>query len=189
MLEVSFIELIKNKRDNNSKFHSDLAREWYFIGEKDRLHSPLIYSSLEYRMAIERFVFELMILIKKDEGITKKDENKTIKFESLINYIYKITGGKSFYLKILRFNKIIMSIERPGLILAEPDLNLLFKNWKALSNFCHLKIRPDTSWNNNDNFIERGYNLLLEMKNYFYENIQETSWMVCRENNSKSRST
>ena len=172
-MDKRFLDLIKNKRDNNSKYHSDLAREWYFIGEKDRFHSPLVYSSLEYRMAIERFVFEFMILIKKEEGITIKDENKTVKFESLINHIYKIVGGKEFYMKILRFNYTILSIERPGLKLAELDLKFLYKNWKALSNYCHLNIRPDTSWKDNKNFIDKGYNSLLEMKEYFYENTHE----------------
>lgn len=167
-----FLSLRKG-RENSSKYHRDLAREWLILGESKRLHTPLTYSAFEYRLAIERFIFEFMILIKKEEGITLKDENKTANIKTLIDYIYRLVGGKTKYPKILRFNKIILSFERPVIKLAEPDLQDFYKKWKELSKFCHLLIRPDLSWNDNANFVLNGYDLLNRVRDLFYINTIE----------------
>ena len=60
-------DYINNKREVTLEYHLLAAREWRRYGEQDQLHTPLIYSAFEYRCAIERFVFEIFVLMNRDD--------------------------------------------------------------------------------------------------------------------------
>lgn len=169
----ALFEELKKLRKNDFLFHFKLGLDWLNFGVRDKLQSPLVYSAFEFRLAIERFTFELFYLIKKNEGITTKDENKTVNFNSFFLNVYDLAGGKEMFYKKLRFNAIVATFAKPRITIAEPDLEKIKKLWNKLSKFCHMQLKPQESWYMNEEFINEGYSLLSEVKDYFNKNIYD----------------
>lgn len=70
-------KIVKKPRDVKANFHVELAQSWRRYGEPKLLHSPLVYSAFEFRLCIEKIVFELYYLMVTEnllEGETLSDE-------------------------------------------------------------------------------------------------------------------
>ncbi len=169
-------DIINTPRQTSFDFHAAVAQSWRRIGERELLHSPLIYSAFEYRLAIERFVFELYYLMKKEnllskQGLSKKELQRIDSFSSLISIIYENSGNKLKLYRILSFNKAFSQVfTKLHRSLSIPDLGKLHKFWQCLSEYCHRQLEPPETWEDLE-WVKKGYDLLNEVENYL--------WQIC----------
>ena len=175
-------KLIIQNRSTLSSYHFKVAREWRILGQENKLHTPLSYSSFEYRMAIERFLFEFYFIMKGIDKFKKGDEKEASSIPKLISAIYKLTGKKEVFKKKLLFNRIIG--EEVGLkgkdLPAYFDIDILISYWNKLSNYCHKQLSPKKTWDLMGNeWVISGYNLLDKVDDYLWNNmlINSIGWL------------
>jgi hypothetical protein len=163
------LEFINTPRENSANFHLMTAQKWRRYGEPKKLHHPLVYAALEYRLAIERIVFELYALLKRLRKVTIEEEKRLENLSSIITQIMDITENSKYLQRMLEFHSILFSDEThfKG-ELAVPKIRLLKNHWHALSEFCHKRINPHSSWESKE-YVEKGYKILNEVENYLWE--------------------
>lgn len=163
------LEFIQESRENDAGFHLILGQKWRRYGEPKLLHNPILYSSIEFRLSIERIVFELYALMKRLRFISEEDAKKLEKLTSVITQIMEIVGNSKYLYRILKFNSMLFD-DDSKLIgkLAIPDINTLKNFWYSLSDYCHMKINPENTWLSQD-YIKEGYKLLNEVENYLWD--------------------
>ncbi len=167
-------DILKKPRQTSGDYHAAAGVAWRKYGEKDLLHSPLVYSAFEFRLAIERYVFEIYYLILRDELISDDDltdENlkKIDNFSSLIKLIHENAGNKLKLYKAFIFNRVFAKIFTPlPKRLSVPDIGKLHKFWQKLSDYCHRQLQPEITWDSDD-WIKKGYELLGDVESYLWE--------------------
>ena len=181
------IDLINGNRETNSKFHLHLAREWKVYGQIKYLHNPLAYSAFEYRMAIERLLFEFYLLAVGKDIFSDKHAKEAYSLDRLIKSICRIVGFKDTFVNRLKFNRIFAEYQKSdnqypkGLNLPSVfDISILNKYWLNLSNYCHKQLKPKITWNSlGAEWIINGYSLLNEVDNYLYQisEINSIGWL------------
>lgn len=163
------LDFITSKRENSASFHLMIAQKWRRFGEHQKMHHPLVYAALEYRMSIERIVFELFALMKKLKIVSKEEEKKFDKLKNIIAQIMEIVENSKYLHRMLLFHSLLFENESQFQgKLAVPDIKVLNKYWHSLSDFCHKKINPDTSWESEE-YVDSGYKLLNEVENYLWD--------------------
>lgn len=163
------LKFIQTDRGNSAGVHLVLARQWRLFGEPKLLHSPLVYSAFEYRMAIERIVFELFALMKQLRYVSEDEAKKLEKLTSVITQIMEIIGSSKNLYRILMFNSMLFDSDTNSLgKLSVPDIGKLKKFWYSLSDFCHMKINPENSWLS-EGYVKAGYILLNDVEKYLWE--------------------
>lgn len=180
MSELNFIE---NNRETFSGYHIRIARNWRLFGNAKSMHTPMVYSAFEFRMAIERYLFEFYYLLKIRKEFGNKEENKAISMKSMIQAIYMVTGGNVKLNKRLKFNRILANNQKlNGFYLRGKnlpsifDINILHKYWSKLSGYCHQQLKPINTWeSSNNDWVKKGYDFLDEVENYLLKITQENS--------------
>ena len=149
-------------------YHFLLGRAWLKYGEPSKLQTPLVYAAFEFRCAIERVAFEVLILFKK-----RKLDEETLRcsrdFKNLLSLLSKLEGKQGVIYKKTRFIQIICELGNAPFSPALINLKELDKYWRACSKFCHKLLSPEETWEK-PLFIQRGYKILNEIDSYF-ENI------------------
>jgi hypothetical protein len=163
------LEFLESKRDNSAGFHLIIAQKWRRFGEPNLFPTPLVYSALDYRMSIERIVFELYALMKRMKYISDEDAKKLEKLTSVITQIMELIGNSKYLYRILKFQSLLID-DDPKFRgkLSVPDINKLKNYWHSLSDYCHMKIKPDNTWLSQD-YIKEGYKVLNEVEDYLWE--------------------
>jgi hypothetical protein len=170
------IKIIDKNRETSSSYHLRLAREWRLYGGHKQLHNPLAYSAFEFRMAIERFLFEFYYLLNKREGFGDKEAKKASSLKNLIKAICLKVDNKEILMKRLKFNRIVAENQIVnGSYLRGPnlpsvfDIDLLYNYWQKLSNYCHKQLKPESTWESFGNgWVNKGYELLNEVEDYLF---------------------
>jgi hypothetical protein len=141
-------KLLLSKRETLSSYHFLMAREWRILGQEKKMHTPLAYASFEYRMAIERFLFEFYFIMKGMDNFIREDEKNASSFSKLVKSIYKLAGNKDIFRKKIKFNRIVG--EEVGLkgkhLPAFFEIEQLNNFWNKLSNYCHKQLSPKKTW-------------------------------------------
>lgn len=154
--------------------HFYMGRKWRLHGTKNNdLAFPLLYSSLEFRLCIERLVFEIYIMLATSNMITNafnEDELRRIdnSFISMTHVITENSGNrKNFrnYFIFCKHHAIRLTNFRVNPSI--PDLNTLESKWRDLSKYLHYTQNPENTWANPD-WIKRGYEILYEVESYIY---------------------
>jgi hypothetical protein len=172
-LDLTKIDLI-GSIEGNFDYHAFMGKQWRMLGSKDRLAKPLLYAAIEYRLAIERFVFELYYLINKENLFKGKEvDDKQLKrierYKSLVSVLYEDAGNKEILRRVLLYNKIHFSIlVNANFNLSIPDISILDRYWHKLSDICHFQHKPLETWLAS-NWISEGYNLLKDIEHYIFE--------------------
>ena len=171
--------LIISERETASHYHFAVGRMWRLVGLEKKLHVPLSYSAFEFRLAIERYLFEYFFLIRHRRGFSKKEERECSSITRLIKAIYNHEGGRDKFYKRMKFNL--------HCITADPNLNDSYKAfpngfptlfslddlhsyWIKLSEYCHRQLEPEETWKSKGEvWVNNGYNLLFEIENHLSE--------------------
>ncbi len=153
-MNVSFLE---TPRDVTFDWHVVQAKKWLAFDARRELDSVLVYAAVELRAAIERYVFELLYLLK--EGKLSEDEKKRCRSIGGIFALMKETDP--FYRKTIEFTKIVISIT-PGLPeITVVDTAYLTRRWQDLSEYCHMQFRPvETFGSQGRKFQKQGFALI-----------------------------
>ena len=72
-MDTSFIE---EKREVTFDWHMGRVLKWLECDNGQELDSMLVYASVELRCAIERYLFELLVLLKKPDDLTADEAKK-----------------------------------------------------------------------------------------------------------------
>lgn len=172
---------IKKKRNTvQSDYHARVGREWRILGEPDKLHAPLSYSSFEFRIAMERCLLELLYLIK-DKNLSDKESKYDI--AQIKKALYKSQGptntGKNKLLRRMNFNSIYQKnvgslMGWPRNPVATVDVERVFQFWSSLSQYCHRQLKAENTWGN-PTWVNSGYELLNEVEAYIWEIMVDAS--------------
>ncbi len=122
-MNVSFLEAT---REVTFDWHIVQAKKWIEFDGGRELDSTLVYAAVELRAAIERYVFELLYLLK--EGKLSGDEEKRCRSIKGIFALMKETDP--FYRRTIEFTKLVVSIT-PGLPeITVVDTTSLNRKWQ-----------------------------------------------------------
>jgi hypothetical protein len=117
-------------------------------------------------VAIERYVFELLNLLKEHK--LSRDEERRCRSIEGIFALMKETDP--FYRKTIEFTKLVVAIT-PGLPeVTVVDTAYLHRKWKELSEYCHMQLRPEGTFGSQGReFQKRGFALIREILQKFHE--------------------
>jgi len=167
-------EILEKPRHTSGDYHVVAGQTWRRHGEKDLLHSPLAYSVFEFRLAIERYVFEIYYLVLRDKlisggDLSDEDLKKIDSFSNLIKLLHENIGNKLILRRAFIFNKVFAKVFTPlRKRLSVPDIGRFHKYWQQLSKYCHRQLKPGITWESEE-WIKKGYKLLNEVESYLWE--------------------
>jgi hypothetical protein len=152
----------------------EVTFDWHIIQAKKllefdggrELDSILVYAAVELRAAVERYIFELLYLLK--ECKFSRDEEKRCRSITGIFALMKETDP--VYRKTIEFTKLVVSIT-PGLPeITVVDTAYLNRKWQDLSKYCHMQFRPEETFGSQSRkFQKQGFALIREVIQKFYE--------------------
>src|SRR5713226_8323382 len=162
-MTVSFLEA---SREVTFDWHIVQAKKWLEFDEGRELDSVLVYAAVELRAAIERYVFELLYLLKE----CRLSENEEKRCRSITGIFALMKETDPFYRKTIEFTKLVASI-MPGLPeITIVDTAYLNGKWKDLSEYCHMQFRPEETFGSQGReFQKRGFALIREVLQKFHE--------------------
>ena len=142
------------------------SRKWLRFDGGRELDSVLVYAAVELRAAIERYVFELLYLLKEESF--SADEEKRCRSISGIFALMKETDP--FYRKTVEFTKLVAAIT-PGLPeVTVVDTAYLNRKWGDLSEYCHMQFHPERTFGSlGKEFQKQGFALIREVLQKFHE--------------------
>lgn len=163
---MEILKSLKSPRNITADYHLAAAVEWLDLGERENLHSPLVYSALEFRNCLERVAFELLILYRGGQ-LTEEDERAADKIGNIIRYIVELNGPLHLLEKKMLFTKCVMEESGIDIRIAVFDVGKITKYWQICSEYCHKFLKTKNSWENPE-FVKNGYAKLNETKTYLY---------------------
>lgn len=174
-MNVSFLEA---PREVTFDWHIVQAKKWLEFDRGRELDSTLVYAAVELRAAIERYVFELLYLLK--EGKLSGDEEKRCR--SITGIFALMKEADPFYRKTIEFTKLVISII-PGLPeITSVDTAYLNRKWQDLSEYCHMQFRPEETFaSQSRKFQKQGFSLVREVLEKFHEwKVESNSAVLAR---------
>ena len=114
------------------------GKEQIELFDSDKDESHLFYAALEFRICIERFLFETLVLLKI-EGLSKKFE-KLYRAKELARTIHKIEPD---FVDKLKFMNVFLEALGLGNRIFIIDLNYLNRLYGRLGGYLHALKDPD----------------------------------------------
>lgn len=136
------------------------GRRNFELYKRNKIVDHLIYAALEYRMCIERILFEYLIVMRT-KNLSKSME-KLYRIHDLRKAI--LTLEPDFILKIDFTNLCMQAADLPGEIQV-PDLNKLDQLYGRLGNYLHAPKKPHKT-SADQNWWEKLFNLIIEVECY-----------------------
>ena len=152
-------DLLKCKRFVTSEWHRNQAENLLNFALKNDSDNALIYSILESRIALERYVFEMSVLVKGN-----KLTNENLKSADRRNGVFNLLKETMVdYIKHLTFSNIILVINNIPERINIPNLKRFKQLITELSNFCHLQFKPiETIYDPKKKWFIKGVSLVQE---------------------------
>jgi hypothetical protein len=162
-MTISFLEV---PREVTFDWHIVQAKTWLEFDKGRELDSVLVYAAVELRAAIERYIFELLYLLK--EG--KLSANEERRCRSIRGIFALMEETDPLYRKTIEFTKIVAAIT-PGLPeITIVDTAYLNRKWQDLSEYCHMQFRPaETFGSQGRKFQKQGFVLIREVLQKFHD--------------------
>lgn len=158
--DVSFLE---QRRQVTFDWHITQVLKWLKYDNGRKLDSVLVYTSVELRCAIERYIFELLILLKS-LNMSSEDEKRCRSKDGILALMIET---EPYYKKRANFTNLIASVSGiPKVTIV--DIKYLIRKWHELSDYCHKQLRPEESFDSlNRKFQEKGFNIIYDVVNRF----------------------
>jgi hypothetical protein len=159
-MNISFLE---EKREVSFDWHIHRVQRWLEYDGGRKSDSIVVYASVELRCAIERYFFELLVLLKRPDKLTSAEEKRCQSKNGVLDLMKEI---EPYYRKRATFTNLIAAV-RPGVPkVLIVDIKYLIRVWSELSIYCHKQLRPEKSWDSvNREFQENGFKLINEVVN------------------------
>jgi hypothetical protein len=160
------IPFLEAAREVTFDWHIVQATRWLEFDAGRELDSVLVHAAVELRAAIERYIFELLYLLK--EGKLSADEEK--RWRSITGIFALMKESDPFYRRTIEFTRLVVSIT-PGLPeITVVDTAYLNRKWQDLSEYCHMQFHPEETFQSRGRkFQKQGFALLREVLQKFHE--------------------
>lgn len=161
MIDISFLE---ERRQVTFDWQINQVLNWLKFDNGRNLDSVLIYASLELRCAIERYLFELIVILKGG-NLSSEDAKKCRSEKGTLKLMKEV---EPYYRKRANFTNLIASVTQgvPKLVIV--DIKYLIKKWHELSDYCHKQLQPEESFDSlNREFQKEGFKVIKDVVNQF----------------------
>jgi hypothetical protein len=173
-MDISFIEA---SRESTFDWHIVQVKKWLQFDGGRKLDSALVYASVELRAAIERYLFELLFLLK--EGKLFAEEEKRCRSQKGLFALIQETDP--FYRKTFEFTRLVADITPGSPEITIVDTAFLRKGWENLSEYCHMHLDPERAFGSpGREFQKKGFALIGEILQKFHEWERESNCGVLR---------
>lgn len=160
-MSLSFLEI---SRAVSPEWHLKQVLKWLDFDNGRELDNVLVYASLELRCAIERNLFETLLLMKAP--LTPAEEKKCRSQNGLIDLIKSADPN---FRKTFIFTQLYLKVSPYPNQITLTDIGYLKRKWQALSNYCHKMLKPKESFESPDReFQKKGFKLIREILDYYY---------------------
>ncbi len=158
---------LERPREVPFDWHLVQVKNWLDFDSGLELDSVLVYASADLRIAIERYIFELLYLLKGAK-LSPGEERKCRSIKGLFALMQDIDP---FYRKTIEFTKMVTSVRSyDGPEIHVVDTSYLRKKWEQLSEYCHKQLQPNETFSSlNRSFQKKGFSLIREVLNKFCE--------------------
>lgn len=124
-------------RHHAVNYHFEEGKAWLKESKRGKRCTALSYAAFEFRLAIERIIFQYWYTINNNE--LKEDNIKDVRsFKRMQNKIYTLGGVQKTINKHFEFVQILLDSLQTGDKLIPPDLGKLHKSWDTCSELCHI---------------------------------------------------
>lgn len=160
--------LLTRQRGVTSAWHIQQAKRLLAFDAGRHLDTVLVYAAIELRAAIERYLCELLLILRSGR-VTKKDAKQCRKIGGVFALI---KAEDPLYRKTIAFTNIIASTLPALSKLEMVDTSRMQGFWNALSEFCHKQLEPELTFESpNRDFQRKGFALLNEVLAYFSDSV------------------
>jgi len=158
---------LERPREVSFEWHLVQVKKWLDFDSRRELDSVLVYASADLRIAIERYIFELVYLLKGFK-LSPGEERKCRSIKGLFALMQDIDP---FYRKTIEFTKMVASMcSYGGPEIQVVDTSYLRKKWEQLSEYCHKHLQPNETFSSmNRSFQKKGFSLIREILDKFCE--------------------
>jgi len=171
--EIPFIE---QNRQTTFDWHISQVLKWLKFDDNRKFDSTLVYASIDLRIAIERYIFELLDLLKS--GNFSEAEKRKCRSINGVFALMRETDPN--YRKTAEFTLIIASITPEFPEISIVDTGYLRRKWEDLSEYCHKQIDPSESFESpNREWQIKGFELIDEIIAKFKEWKFESNMGIC----------
>lgn len=173
MIKIHFnIPLIEEPRHVTYDWHIVRVINWLRYDNNRYLDNILVYAAVDLRIAIERYFFELLILLRYDGAntniFTPEEIDRIRSIKGLFALMQEIDP---VYRKTVRFTQIICEISPEIPPMSIMDTSYLRRKWEELSEFCHKQFEiKDTFLSPNREYQKAGFALIKEVVDKFWDN-------------------
>lgn len=170
MNNISQINFLEENRQVNFDWHIARVSRFLQYDNNRNLDNILVYAAVDLRIAIERYLLELLVLLRMngtDGEIFTPQEKRRIRSMKGIFALMQETDP--FYRKTFRFTQLLCEFtpELPPLSII--DTAYLRRKWEELSNYCHKQLDPaDTFTSQDQEFQRNGFALIREVLDRFW---------------------
>ena len=168
---------IPTNRDVTAAFHLFTGSQWLIAADGGRNTNAIVYCGFEFRLALERVNFELLLHIRRERGesITDADIKAMNKPINIRNRIYQLVGNQQHIDKQVEFINILIEIVGQPFIITSVNLGRLARYWSECSDLCHMQPSKKHTWED-DEFCKENYNILVDTKLFLENALSGLTW-------------
>ena len=160
---MSCESILVTPRGVTSRWHLQQVKRLLDFDAGRHLDTILIYAAVELRCAIERYLCELLLLLRSGK-VTKEDERQCRKIGGVFELI---KAEDPHYRKTIEFTNIIASMLPALSKVKMTDTSRMHHAWSELSEFCHRQLAPEQTFESvHREYQEKGFSLLNDTLSY-----------------------
>lgn len=151
------------------------GKKWLAKSNVGTRSTALAYSAFEFRLALERIIFQYWYTLKEDD-LVDKDIDDIRAFKTMQHRIYEISGHQKIINKRFEFARIPLEMLQIRQQLVTPNFGKMHDYWLKCSELCHVSWTIITS-NGNGDIMKEQYEMLNETSTFIVESINGiVSW-------------
>jgi hypothetical protein len=125
------------KRHPAVNYHYEEGKAWLSQSKRGKNSTALSYAAFEFRLAIERIVFQYWFTINNNE-INQSNIQDVRSCKRMQNKIFKLGGNQNEIKKHFEFMQLILDSLQIDTKLVIPDLGKLHNHYDSCSELCHI---------------------------------------------------
>ncbi len=151
-------EWLGKPREVSANYHFLIGREWLAYGIEHELQAPLVYAAFEFRGAVERMAFELLLHFRGGNP-SGEEVKRSRRFGELVALLRELEGDERTIYRKFKFLRPVCEVNGLPYSPAIVNLTVLERHWRVCSEFCHKQLSPGETWADAD-FVKKAYKRL-----------------------------
>ncbi len=125
------------KRHPAVNYHYEEGKAWLKQSKRGKRCTALSYAAFEFRLAIERIVFQYWFTINNNE-LNESNIKDVRSYKRMQNKIFQLGGNQKQIKKHFEFMQLILDNLKIDTKLVIPDLGKLHNHYDSCSELCHV---------------------------------------------------